>query len=534
MQWLDAITLERLDRSGKTIVRHDGGQILLIAADGAIFAVDNRCPHEGYPLAEGALDGCTLTCHWHHWKFDLASGRTLVGEDRLRHYPVRVRDGQVQIDLTPPDRNASRRRILDDLETALRTRRQGRILREAARYLAAGGDHLDLVRHAVAWAHERLEDGTTHAIAVTPDWLALAARPETTPAERLVALGEILGHIADDAFGQGLHPFADDADPKSRSWNPAAFLDAIETENEAAAIHLIRAAPRAGLAADDLRPILARAALNHYADFGHSLIYTIKTVDLIDTLGPGGAAPLLALLVRSLIRATREDLLPEFATYQTVLDAWGRARTDTPALAGASLRGKSVRRVLPIVAGWGARHPPEQIFEALVGEAAWMMLHANASLFDRTDVAPAQSVNWLDFTHAITFAEAGWRVAGETPALWPSILLQLACFIGRNAGFVDAAADASAHGQDDDRASLDRQYRAVFDHGRDRFIISAHVVKTLCAADAMATILPAQAHTLTAALNRFVAAPMKGRHALRAARQALDLIGPGANRIALI
>ncbi len=524
MQWLDAATLEQLNQSGKIIVKRDDKQILLIATDAAIFAVDNRCPHEGYPLAEGALDGCTLTCHWHHWKFDLASGRTLVGEDRLRHYPVRVQDGQVQIDLTPPDRNASRRRILDDLETALRTRRQGRILREAARYLTEDGDHLDLVRRAVTWAHDRLEYGTTHAIAVIPDWLAVAARPETTPTERLVALGEILGHIADDAFGQDIHPFVDDTGGESRSWDEAAFLDAIETENETTAIQLVRAPLRAGLAADDLRPAFARAALNHYADFGHSLIYTLKTIDLIDILGPRSAEPLLTMLIRSLIYATREDLLPEFSTYESVLNSWGRAPTDALPLDGASLRGKSVRRILPIVACWGACHAPEQIFETLIGEAAWMMLHANAPFFDRTDVTPAQSVNWLDFTHAITFAEAGWRVASETPSLWPSMLLQLACFIGRNAGFVDADVNVSAYFRHDDRASLERHYRAVFDHGRDRFIISAHVIKTLCATDAMATILPTQARILIAALNRFVAAPMKGRHALRAARQALDLI----------
>ncbi|MFL5239337.1 MAG: Rieske (2Fe-2S) protein, partial [Rhizomicrobium sp.] len=31
-----------------------------------MFAIANRCPHEGYPLSEGTLSpGCLLTCNWH-------------------------------------------------------------------------------------------------------------------------------------------------------------------------------------------------------------------------------------------------------------------------------------------------------------------------------------------------------------------------------------------------------------------------------------------------------------------------------------
>ena len=45
--------------------------VALFAGDGDdVWACDNRCPHEGYPLVEGNLtDGCILTCNWHNWKF---------------------------------------------------------------------------------------------------------------------------------------------------------------------------------------------------------------------------------------------------------------------------------------------------------------------------------------------------------------------------------------------------------------------------------------------------------------------------------
>jgi nitrite reductase/ring-hydroxylating ferredoxin subunit len=45
-------------------------------------------------LSEGVLtDGCILTCNWHDWKFDLGSGETLVGGDRLTRFPTRLQDG---------------------------------------------------------------------------------------------------------------------------------------------------------------------------------------------------------------------------------------------------------------------------------------------------------------------------------------------------------------------------------------------------------------------------------------------------------
>ena len=72
---------------GRKLVRHKGKQVLVIAEQGRLFAIGNRCPHEGYPLSEGTIGpGCVLTCNWHNWKFDLATGDALVGRDPVRPY----------------------------------------------------------------------------------------------------------------------------------------------------------------------------------------------------------------------------------------------------------------------------------------------------------------------------------------------------------------------------------------------------------------------------------------------------------------
>src|SRR5690349_19811893 len=102
--WTRAIDLERLRASGRATVRLGAKQLALFLHEGTVHACNNRCPHEGYPLVEGALDdGCVLTCHWHNWKFDLRSGANQYGGDSLRIYPARVdAGGVVWVDVRDP------------------------------------------------------------------------------------------------------------------------------------------------------------------------------------------------------------------------------------------------------------------------------------------------------------------------------------------------------------------------------------------------------------------------------------------------
>jgi nitrite reductase/ring-hydroxylating ferredoxin subunit len=521
MSWTDVMSLAELAEQGKAVVRHGGRQILLTHSEAGVFACVNRCPHEGYPLSEGTLsDGCVLTCNWHNWKFNLASGATLVGGDPLTRYPVRLEGGRVWLDLTPPDPIARREAILAGLVRGLDDLDQQRLVRETARLIRLDADPADAVCAAIVWAAERLEFGMTHAIGGAADWLRLFDRPASTEDEKLAALGEILGHIADDARGGGAFAFA----AGTGLWNERAFLDAMERQDEAAAIRLLRGALQTGLTADDLLPALASAALAHYAGFGHSLIYVAKTVELTRRLGAPMAEPLLCLLVRNLVYARREDLLPEFRDYAVRLAAWGQASQPCPPLDGSALRGMAPKSALAVVATWGGRYPPEQIFDVLVEAAAWSLLHANETVFTRSDGRLADNVGWLDFTHALTFAEAAQLVVQRRPSLWPSVLLQIACFIGRNAGYVDPALDTGPYAVDDAGQFIADSISGLFDHGRDRFIISVHLTKTLLAGANLMHANPALTPVLATALNRFLHAHMKGRHVLRTARQMRELV----------
>lgn len=520
--------LETLLKKGRHLFKSDGKQIAVFAGDGGIFACNNRCPHEGYPLMEGSLaqgaqGDCVLTCNWHNWKFDLASGETLVGGDRLRRYPVEIVDGDVWVDVADPPAEDVAAAALDSLRASFRRHEYDRMAREISRLHKAGADPLDAVRAAFAWTADRFEFGCTHAQAGAADWLAIRDVYATSEQAKLVPLVEVVGHLAWDSLREPSYPYPDG----QRPYDAAALVAAIEAEDEAAAVALLRGALAAGLTFRDLEEPLAEAALAHYNDFGHSLIYVQKTGELIDRLGPDSAEPLLLCLLRALIYATREDLIPEFRAYAPALAQWD-GQGSAPIDAG-DLLGLPVAKVLARANAASGDIPA--LYDALLGAASWQFLHYDMTLMQAVDKPVSHNVNWLDFTHAITFGHAVRDVCTRYPRLWPQGLLQIACFVGRNAGFVDKGVDAARWQVDDGGAFLDTGLAGLLDHDQQEYIVSIHVVKLLSAAKAeiaAASAGPGQAPAwvpvLLAALNRFLNEPLRRKHPLRVAHQAMGFV----------
>ena len=94
-------SLEELKAKGRLVVHGGHRPILVIYDRGRVFALDNRCPHMGFPLERGSVEDGILTCHWHHARFDLESGCTFdLWADDVPICPVEVRDGDVWVKTT--------------------------------------------------------------------------------------------------------------------------------------------------------------------------------------------------------------------------------------------------------------------------------------------------------------------------------------------------------------------------------------------------------------------------------------------------
>ena len=95
-------SLDELKQKGCLVVGVGGHTIAVFWHEDRPWAVDNRCPHMGFPLSRGTVCEGLLTCHWHNARFDLASGGTLDPfADDVRAFPAIVQDGQVLVDVSP-------------------------------------------------------------------------------------------------------------------------------------------------------------------------------------------------------------------------------------------------------------------------------------------------------------------------------------------------------------------------------------------------------------------------------------------------
>ncbi|MFU8868781.1 Rieske (2Fe-2S) protein, partial [Natronococcus sp.] len=136
------IPLEELREQGRAQVSVDGTPLALFHHEGEVRAVDNRCPHMGFPLSEGTVDDGVLTCHWHHARFELACGDTFdPWADDVQTYPVEVRDGEVYVDPDPERERPPAEHWASRLETGLEEN-LGLVLAKATiGLLDAGVDH---------------------------------------------------------------------------------------------------------------------------------------------------------------------------------------------------------------------------------------------------------------------------------------------------------------------------------------------------------------------------------------------------------
>jgi len=104
--YIDVLALEELPPGAQKSVAYGFRRVLLCHAAGAIHAVADLCPHALQPLAGSEIRDGFIICARHGALFDLDTGkpRNGVTSKTLRVYPVRIRDGRIQISVAEPAR----------------------------------------------------------------------------------------------------------------------------------------------------------------------------------------------------------------------------------------------------------------------------------------------------------------------------------------------------------------------------------------------------------------------------------------------
>ena len=83
-------SLAELQSAGRLLTKVGTIPVVVFWHDDTAFAIEDRCPHLGFPLHQGTVEAGLVTCHWHHARFDLVSGCTLdLWADDARGFDVR-------------------------------------------------------------------------------------------------------------------------------------------------------------------------------------------------------------------------------------------------------------------------------------------------------------------------------------------------------------------------------------------------------------------------------------------------------------
>ena len=282
--WVHAGNLEDLKARGMKVVQGRRTPLLVICEGSRCFAVDNRCPHLGFPLHRGSVADGLLTCHWHHARFDVASGGGFdLWADDLPTAEVQVRDGEVWVAAEPRYadgeahwKNRLRAGLEHNLELViakaiLGVRAQGVESRELLREAALFG-----VRHREEWG-----TGLTVLAALAN---VIRGLPDE---ETYLALYKGLRSVAQDCDGQparhARQPLDKELPPQTlgrwlRHWTAVRHADAAERT-------LLTAIHGESPPAELTEMMLLAATDRVYADGGHALDFINKAFELLEHIG---------------------------------------------------------------------------------------------------------------------------------------------------------------------------------------------------------------------------------------------------------
>ncbi|MDZ4277898.1 MAG: Rieske (2Fe-2S) protein, partial [Dehalococcoidia bacterium] len=294
------------------------GRVILVLIDkGKVFALDNRCPHMGFPLQRGTVKDGILTCHWHHAKFDLAGGCTFDPfADDVTSFRVDLRDGDVWLDPRPIEeerRSHWTRKLNEGLEQDIRL-----VLAKSV----IGLSELDATKHvlrdaALFGVRNRASGWSTGLSIIT----AMAnVLPSLDAADRPLALYHGLVHVARSTANQ---PPNFDLEPlETAERRPERYLEwfrrFVEVRSAEAAERTLRTAVHIGLPPQAIADMVFAACTDHlFLDVGHALDFANKAFELLDHIGWEHAEEVLPSLVPGMVTARRME---ESSTWRHPVD----------------------------------------------------------------------------------------------------------------------------------------------------------------------------------------------------------------------
>ena len=303
-------TVDDLRNRGCTVVTGGGHTIAVFAKDDSFAAVDNRCPHMGFPLDRGTVKNGILTCHWHHARFDLASGGTFDPfADDVRSFPVSVVDGVVWVNPQPPEQDPVERwskRLEEGMEDNIRLV----IAKSVLGLNSSSADYRTSLTIGATFGTTYSNEGWGPALSMMTCTANFLHHLE--PEDRPRALYQGLRQVASECAGRPPRfvveplPTGETRPEIFKEW----FRDFIEVRDTDGAERTLRTAIDLGLPQRDIADMIFAAATDRvYIDAGHVVDFCNKAFELLDHIGWKHAGQVLTSLVQGMATARRSEEL---------------------------------------------------------------------------------------------------------------------------------------------------------------------------------------------------------------------------------
>jgi nitrite reductase/ring-hydroxylating ferredoxin subunit len=391
--FIRAGTLAELRKRGRTVLGTLGGAVLVLADGDDVVALDNRCPHMGFPLHRGSVEDGILTCHWHHARFDLRSGSTFdLWADDVPLRALRIVDGEVWVAAMPAARDEAThwgRRLHDGLAHNLELVIGKAVLGATA----AGTPATELVRAALLYG---AADRDRWGVGLTTLMAAADLLPSLDEDDRFLALFHGIAAVAADCEGE---PPRTDSEPLGGNvpldtlarW----FRHWVRVRHRTGAERTLRTAIAAGAGSQWLAATTLVAVTDRYfADGGHALDFLAKAFEAFDLAGWEYAGAVLPSMVPVLTASVGRE---ETDSWRHPVDLVALAEAAQPTLVEALAAGRPRRGSFQAHAALG---------HALLGEDPEAILRAlTAALGD--GAAPADVARAVAIAAALRIAHFG-------------------------------------------------------------------------------------------------------------------------------
>ncbi|MDE0197719.1 MAG: Rieske (2Fe-2S) protein [Caldilineaceae bacterium] len=407
-------SVAEVTETGLHTVQVNGHVIVLVHHEDEIYALDNRCPHMGFPLDRGSVHDGILTCHWHHARFDLCTGGSFdLWADDTPSFPVEVRNGDVFVDVTPRHDPVEHQR--HRLGVGLERNLSLVVAKAAITMVDEAGDTLSPFAAGLEFGARYRMEGWGQGLTMLTCFQNLL--PSLGREDRARALAHGLAAVAADSAGSSprflVTPLPDGSpDLKTlKQW----FRRFILVRDAEGAERCIITALHAGAGPQEMADILFSAATDfRYIDVGHPLDFTNKAFEALDIVGWEQAEAVLTSLVPGYASARRMEESNAWRNPIDLIDVLGDARAQIAAAlaAGQGQRGSWAGRagLVEVL----LRDDPHAIAEALLAslrsgasevELAGAVTYAAALRIARFHTSN-EFGDWDTALHTFTFANA--------------------------------------------------------------------------------------------------------------------------------